>query len=431
MTTADASADRIRVQGGRSVRGTIRVPGDKSISHRALLLAALAEGTSVVRGLSIGEDVAHTRAAMAAMGVGFDGEQVTGGDLHEPGEVIDVGNSGTGIRLLAGWCAARPWLTILQGDASIARRPMDRVVEPLTRMGAAIDGRVGGRFPPLVVRGGQLRGIDYELPVASAQVKGAVLLAGIGADGETIVRERSPSRVHTEELLALAGADIEVTLDPAGGGRVVRVRRSRLKPFTLDVPCDPSQAAFWIVAACIAPDSDVRLERVYVGPARAAFLAVLERMGADIEVTDRGVNTAAIRARTSSLRATSVGGEEIPGLIDEIPVLAVAAAVAEGTTTFHDAGELRVKESDRVATTVAMLQALGASAEPRPDGLVVRGGGSRALRGGQVDSHGDHRIAMSAAIAALGATGETIIEGWGAVATSYPGFEEELQRCAS
>ncbi len=431
MTTGAPSADRLLVQGGRSVRGVVRVPGDKSVSHRALLLAALAEGTSVVHGLSTGEDVAHTRAAMAAMGVRFDGEQITGGDLHEPGQVIDVGNSGTGIRLLAGWCAARPWLTILQGDASIARRPMDRVVEPLTRMGAAIDGRVGGRFPPLVVRGGQLRGIDYELPVASAQVKGAVLLAGVGADGETIVRERAPSRVHTEELLALAGADIEVMPDPDQGGRVVRVRRSRLTPFTLDVPCDPSQAAFWIVAACIAPDSDVTLERVYVGPARAAFLAVLQRMGADIEVTDRGVNTADIRARTSALRATSVGGEEVPGLIDEIPVLAVAAAVAEGTTTFRDAGELRVKESDRVTTTVAMLHALGVSAEPRPDGLAVRGGGAGSLRGGQVDSHGDHRIAMSAAIAALGATGETAIDGWGAVATSYPGFEEELQRCAS
>lgn len=420
-------SDRLTVQGGRSVRGVPAVPGDKSVSHRALLLAALVEGTSIVRGLSTGDDVMRTRAAMVAMGVRFEGDRIIGGDLHEPDHVIDVGNSGTAIRLLAGWCSAHPWLTILEGDASIARRPMDRVTEPLAHMGASIDGRGGGRFPPLVVRGGRLKGIDYELPVPSAQVKGAVLLAGLGADGETIVRESLVSRMHTEEMLLMAGADIDV--DEAN--RTVRVRRSALKPFTLDVPCDPSQAAFWIVAACIADEGDVTLERVYVGPARAGFLAVLQRMGARIDLEDRGDGTADIRARGGTLHATSVGGEEIPGLIDEIPVLAVAAAVAEGTTTFGDAAELRVKESDRVATTVAMLRALGASAEPRPDGLVVNGGGAGALRGGVVESHGDHRIAMSAAIAALSATGETTIEGWKAVETSYPGFEEELHRCAS
>ncbi len=425
------TVDRMTVTGGRSVRGTIRVPGDKSVSHRALLLAALAEGTSVVRGLSNGDDVECTRAAMAAMGVSFDGDQITGGDLHEPDHVIDVGNSGTGIRLLAGWCSARPWLTILEGDSSIVRRPMERVVEPLTLMGAKIDGRQGGSFPPLVIRGGHLRGIDYQLPVPSAQVKGSILLAGLNADGETIVRESVPSRIHTEELLVLAGADIDVTSDVKSESRVVRVRRSELSPFTLDVPADPSQAAFWIVAACVTPDSDVLLENVYVGPARAGFLDVLRRMGANIEVVDRGMNTADIRARSSDLKAAFVGGAEIPGLIDEIPILAVAAAMAEGTTTFSDAAELRVKESDRVMTVFAMLEALGADVYARSDGLVVKGGGLGALHGGDIDSYGDHRIAMSAAIAGLSANGVTTIDGWSAVATSYPGFDEELQRCAS
>lgn len=426
------TVDRLTVTGGRSVRGTIRVPGDKSVSHRALLLAALAEGTSVVRGLSNGDDVERTRAAMAAMGVRFDGNQISGGDLHEPDHVIDVGNSGTGIRLLAGWCAARPWLTILEGDASIARRPMERVVEPLTLMGAEIDGRQGGRFPPLVLRGGRLRGIDYELPVPSAQVKGSILLAGLNADGETIVRESVPSRTHTEELLVLAGADIEVSSDAKSDtSRQVRIRRSKLSPFTLDVPCDPSQAAFWIVAACITPDSDVLVENVYVGPGRAGFLDVLGRMGASIDVIDSGMNTADIRARSSDLKATSVGGTEIPGLIDEIPILAVAAAVAHGTTTFSDVAELRVKESDRLMTIFSMLKALGVNVEAHSDELIVQGRGLGALRGSNVHSHGDHRIAMSAAIAGLSASGDTIIDGWAAVATSYPGFDEELQRCAS
>lgn len=425
------SPNQLVIEGGGSIRGEIKVPGDKSISHRALLLGSLVEGTSVVRGLSTGEDVCHTAAALTAMGARIDGERITGGVLHEPTKVIDVGNSGTGMRLLAGWCASRPWLTVLEGDESIAKRPMDRIVRPLIAMGAKIDGRDNGRFAPLVIRGGALKGIDHDLDVPSAQVKGSILLAGLNAEGETIVRERVATRTHTEELLTLAGGDIDVEQGPAEGSQVVRVRRSRLSPFTLDVPRDPSQAAFWIVAACIAPDSEVCLESVYVGPARAGFLAVLERMGADIEVIDRGMNTADVRARSSNLMGTVVAGGEIPGLIDEIPVLAVAAAIADGETTFSDAGELRVKESDRIKSVVAMLRALGASADELPDGLIVHGRPDSTLAGGVVDSVGDHRIAMSAAIAALRCTGNTTIEGWEAVATSYPGFEEELKRCAS
>jgi 3-phosphoshikimate 1-carboxyvinyltransferase len=404
------------VVGGAPLRGTIRVPGDKSISHRALVLGALAEGTSRVRGLSRGDDVMRTRGAVEAMGAIVEGDAITGGHLHEPDRVLDVGNSGTSIRLLAGVCAGQPWLSVLQGDASVARRPMDRVAEPLRRMGAWVDGREDGRYPPLVVRGGALKGIEYDVPVASAQVKSAVLLAGLSAEGETVVREVSPTRAHTEEMLAACGVDIEVD------GLTVRLRPSAVKPFELDVPGDPSQAAFWIVAACTVPGSDVTVEGVYLGPARTGFLDVLRRMGADV-VADPAVGS--IRARSSALRATDVSGDEIPGL-DEVPVLAVAAARAEGTTTFAGVGELAVKESDRIATVTSELSALGALVEQGPDRLVVHG--PAALRAGAVKSHGDHRIAMAMAVAALGADGGTTIDGWDAVATSYPEFDRDLER---
>jgi len=412
------------VSEANQLRGRLRVPGDKSISHRALLLAALAEGRSRVSGLSGGEDVVATATAVTAMGARLEGDVVIGGRsrLHEPERVIDVGNSGTGIRLLAGWCASMPWLTVLQGDASIGRRPMDRVTVPLRRMGATIDGREGGRLPPLVVRGGGLSGIDLDLEVPSAQVKGAVLLAGLVAAGETIVRERVATRSHTEEMLAACGADIEVSADRL----TTRLRPSELAPFELDVPGDPSQAAFWLVAACLVPGSEVTVERVYVGPGRAGFLDVLRRMGANLEIDPSGPTVATVTARHSpALRGTTIQGEEVPSLIDEIPVLAVAAAVAEGPTEVRDAAELRVKESDRVATTVALLTALGAASEPRSDGLLISGGSH--LTAGTVDSAGDHRIAMAAAIAALVAPGPTRITGWEAVRTSYPNFEQDLR----
>jgi 3-phosphoshikimate 1-carboxyvinyltransferase len=357
--------------------------------------------------------------------------------LHEPEEVVDVGNSGTGIRLLAGWAAALDGLTVLRGDESIARRPMDRVADPLRQMGVRIDGRQGGRLPPLVIRGGDLSGIDYTPPVASAQVKGAVLLAGLAAAGATTVRESVPTRQHTEELLRLAGADIRVE------GDAVTVRASALRPFDLDVPGDPSQAAFWIVAACVTPGSELTVEHVYVGNGRTGFLDVLRRMGAVIEVSrvDPVTLTASVTAAWGPLHATEVGGAEVPSLIDEIPVLAVAAAYAEGTTTFADAGELRVKESDRIASVVAALSAVGVRADPRPDGLVVHGGGRSgtgkgggaggAVSGGAVDSAGDHRVAMAMAVAGLAATEPVRIAGWNAVRTSYPGFEEEYERCLS
>jgi 3-phosphoshikimate 1-carboxyvinyltransferase len=416
------------VHGAATLRGRIRVPGDKSISHRALMLGALAEGVSRIGGLSDGDDVARTARAVVAMGAEVDGERVAGGTsrLHEPGQILDLGNSGTGIRLLTGLCAGLPWLSVLDGDQSVRSRPMDRITAPLRQMGAAVDGRGGGRLPPLVVRGGALHGIDYAPPMASAQVKSAVLLAGLAASGETVVREAVATRAHTEELLKAARADISV--HKVGAGRVVRLKPSRLAPLDLDVPGDPSQAAFWVVAACIVPGSDVTVENVYVGPGRVGFLDVLGRMGAEITVEPRSENAADIRARHSRLTATDVAGEEIPGVQDEIPVLAVAASRAEGTSTFRDAGELRVKETDRLETLRSELAAVGGRVEAVGDGLVVHGGGAPA--DGRVRSHGDHRIAMALAVAGLAGSGQVDIEGWEAVATSYPGFADDLASLA-
>ena len=420
--------DEVVVEPGGPLVGRIRVPGDKSISHRALLLAALADGTSLLRGLSGGEDVTRTRAAIAAMGADVtdteDGVAVVGGRnrLHEPLQPIDVGNSGTGIRLLAGWAAGFDWLTILHGDEYVARRPMGRVAEPLRLMGATVDGRDGGQYPPLVVRGGHLKGIDYQLPVASAQVKSAILLAGLAARGTTTVRELAPTRAHTEEMLESFGAAI----DTEGGGSVIRVRASALAPTDIDVPGDPSQAAYWVVAASVVPGSDVTVENVYVGRARAGFLDVLKRMGADIDISMRTATTADLRTRYAPLTATTVEGDEVAGLIDEIPVLTMAAAWADGVTEFRDAAELVVKETDRIVTTAAALTALGAAVEPRGDGLVVRGGGR--LHGAQIESAGDHRIAMAGVVGALGADSPSRVRGWRAVATSYPDFIADLER---
>lgn len=420
------------------LRGRLRVPGDKSISHRALLLSARATGRSVLAGLSRGEDVERTAQAIRAFGAGVERADdatvvVEGGvdRLGEPAAVVDVGNSGTAIRLLAGWAASLPGLTVLQGDGSVARRPMGRIVAPLRLMGLRIDGRGDGSYPPLVLRGGALHGIDYSLPVASAQVKGAILLAALGAEGPTTVREAVPTRAHTEEMLVAAGVDVDVEI--AGAGRAVTVRPGPVEPQDLDVPGDPSQAAFWVVAGAVVPGSDLVVEHVYVGAGRAGFVDVLRRMGADItlEGRDDTESTADIHVRFSALRATEVGGPEVPSLIDEIPVLAVAAALAEGTTVFSDAGELAVKESDRITTTVSELRAVGVQADALPDGLSVLGQGGRPLAGGTVDSHGDHRIAMAFAVAGLVARTPVLVSGWDAVATSYPSFREDLRRCVS
>ncbi len=423
---------------GGPLRGHLRVPGDKSISHRSLMFAALAEGgsgvTTTIRGLSSGDDVARTRLAMEAMGAQITddasgGLSVVGGRsrLHEPDGVIDLGNSGTGIRLLSGWCANQPWLTILSGDESLHKRPMARVVEPLRRMGAQIDGRRDADRPPLVIRGSALRGIDYTPPVASAQLKSAVLIAGLAADSQTIVREPVPTRAHTEEMLADFGVDITNEEHP-DGSITITLNPSPIKPFNIDIPGDPSQAAFWMVAAAVVPDSDVTIENVYLGPGRGGIVDVLMRMGADIELTHHGASTADVRVRHSKLQGVEVGGDEVPSLIDELPVLSIAAAVAEGKTVITDAAEMRVKESDRIAAVAREIGGLGVLVEERPDGFVISGRPGVELTGGTVEAHLDHRIAMTGAIAALLGSAPTTIEGWQSVASSYPTFADHLAK---
>ena len=423
------------VSGGATLAGTIRVPGDKSISHRALLIGALAEGPSTIAGLSAGEDVRATARAVAALGAAVDedassGRTVVHGGrtrLRAPGDVIDLGNSGTGMRLLAGVAATLDGVTTLTGDESLRSRPMDRVAEPLTRMGAAIRG-VGGRcLPPVTVSGGVLVGIDYTPPMASAQVKSAVLLAGLDAKGETVVREHVPTRTHTEDMLARAGAD--VTVEWEAGARVVRLRQSKLRAGEVHVPGDPSQAAFWVVAALVAAGSRVTVEGIYLGSERVGYLGVLERMGAHLEVEATGPDEGSVTASTSTLHATDVEAAEIPSL-DEVPILAVAAARARGQTRFRDVAELRIKESDRLDGTARLVNAFGATATVEGDDLVVTGRDG-ALTGASIDADGDHRMAMAAAVAgacASEAASRTLITGWESVATSYPGFLATLDR---
>ncbi|GAA1095988.1 3-phosphoshikimate 1-carboxyvinyltransferase [Nocardiopsis metallicus] len=403
------------------VKGTVQVPGDKSISHRALILSALAEGTSTITGLSRAEDPTHTRGALAQFGVEFtdqpDGTVVVHGGLrHEPVDVLDCGNAGTGIRLLSGVCAGFDGLSVLTGDQYLRQRPMGRVTEPLRLMGAQVDARDHGHLAPLVIRGAGLTGISYELAAASAQVKSCLLLAGLSAAGPTTVVEPHPTRAHTEEMLLATGARVEIN------GTAVTVHPGPLTPAGHHVPGDPSQAAFWAVAAALA--GEIEMPNLYLGFGRADFLNVLRRMGADVQME---ASTGSVRVAAASLCGVEITGADVPGIVDEIPVLAVAAAGAKGTTVITGAEELRVKESDRIASTVAMLNAFGVRAEERPDGMVIHGQGDRAFTPGQVDSAGDHRIAMAAAVAAVARTsGQSTITGWGSVATSYPGFVEDL-----
>ncbi|MEU0237701.1 3-phosphoshikimate 1-carboxyvinyltransferase [Nocardiopsis sp. NPDC006198] len=405
---------------GAGIKGVVQVPGDKSISHRALILSALAEGTSTITGLSRGEDPTHTRHALAQFGVRHqdqpdDTVRVQGGLRHEAEDVLDCGNAGTGIRLLAGVCAGFRGLSVLTGDQYLRRRPMDRIAVPLRKMGAVVAGRANGRLAPLMIRGGNLSGITYELPVASAQLKSCVLLAGLSAAGPTTVIEPHPTRRHTEEMLLAAGARVDVQ------GTAVTVHPGPLLPTHHRVPGDPSQAAFWAVAGALA--GEVEIPGLYLGYGRTDFLDILRRMGADVAVEE---SSGTVRVAASRLRGVDITGAEVPGIVDEIPVLAVAAAGAEGTTVISGAAELRVKESDRIASTVAMLKAFGVDAQERPDGMVVHGRPDFVQA--RVDSAGDHRIAMAAAVAAVARShGETTISGWESVATSYPGFAEHLR----
>ncbi len=406
---------------GVSLRGTARVPGDKSLSHRALILAAMAEGTTRIRGLNTGDDVACTRRAVEAMGARIesaaDGAVVVHcGALHEPSEVIDCGNSGTALRLLAGVAAGLDGVTVLTGDASLRRRPVDRVIAPLALMGARCDARAGGTRAPLVIRGGGLRGVSYDLPIASAQIKSATLLAGLRAHGRTEVREPHLSRDHTERMLRAFGVDAAAldgpyALRPPEGGE-------------LCVSGDPSAAAFLVVGALLCPDSDVLVENVCVNPTRAGWIDVLRAMGADITLSDErdvcGEPVATLRARTSALHGADIAPEQVPSLVDEAPVLAVAQACARGRSVLRGAADLRVKESDRIASVGAALRAMGADVSETADGWIIEGVSS--LHGAPIATHDDHRIAMSCAIAGLAAQGETRIDESWAVGTSFPEF---------
>lgn len=419
----------------RRLRGTLRVPGDKSISHRAALLGALATGRSRVRGFLAGEDCLATLDCLARLGVRWqlqgDTLEIEGvglRGLREPDDVLNCANSGTTMRLLAGVLAGQPFVSVLTGDASLRSRPMGRVIEPLRAMGAAISGRAGDTLAPLTIRGGDLRGIRYRLPVASAQVKSAVLLAGLVAAGDTLLEEPALSRDHTERMLQAAGVDVRRE------GPLIRLTPpARLAPQDRTIPGDFSSAAFWIVAGAVHPDAELRLAGVGLNPTRLGLLDALRAMGADIEIEEEGVAggepAGDIVVRSSRLRGTEIAGDMVPRLIDEAPALAVAACFAEGRTVLRDATELRVKESDRIATVARELRKLGAEVEELPDGLVVEGRG--ALRGAVVDSSGDHRLAMALAIAGLVAEGETRVAGAEAVDVSYPAFWHDLETVAA
>ena len=444
-----------------SLRGSLRPPADKSISHRAAMIAAMGEGETVIEGYLDAADTRSTLGAMRALGAAVD---VTGaGGAYEPwsdaelppdGRIrvagvglrgprpaaIDVGNAGTLLRLLPGWLAGQDggsWT--LDGDDSIRQRPVDRIADPLRLMGARLSAREE-RLPPLGIEGAPLRGVEYELPVASAQVKSCLLFAGLLAAGETRVVERHPSRDHTERMLTAAGARVErldrvaanqvgVPDPPKGDAQIVTVRPlDRLEPSAIVVPADISSAAFFVVAALLVGGSEVVLERVGLNPTRTGLLTILERMGAEIEVTpggeEGGEPIGDLRILASALRATEVGGAEVPLAIDELPLVALAACFAEGTTTIRDATELRRKESDRIATVTTALNALGGEVEATEDGMVITGTGG--LRGGTIDSHGDHRIAMLGAVAGLASTAGVEVRGMDVAAVSYPGFEVDL-----
>jgi 3-phosphoshikimate 1-carboxyvinyltransferase len=416
------------VAGPRPLRGGLRVPGDKGISHRALLAAALARGTSRITGVAPGDDVARTRAALDALGVDVasddDAAVVIDGRgaeaMREPVSALDCGNSGTTMRMVAGLVAGRPFRTELTGDASLLERPMRRLAEPLRALGARVDGRDDGDRAPLVVRGGDLRGTSVSLEVASGQVQTAVVLAGLQAAGTTEIIEPAPSRDHTERLLAAVAAPVE-RID----ARTLRVQPGEPEAFDLRVPGDPSSAAFFVVAAAVTPGSEVYLEDVLLNPGRLAFVDALRAMGASVEVHVLGERLGEpvgdLEVVASPLHGTTIRCSE--PMIDEVPALAVAAAFADGVTEFTDAAELRVKESDRLATIEQELTELGVVVERSADGLVVRGGTPRAAT---LKSHGDHRVAMAAAIAANALDGESHVRGWQAVAVSYPQFADDL-----
>lgn len=424
----------MKIQPARSFRGAFRLPGDKSITHRAYLMGALAEGVTTVDGASEGQDCQSTRRCLQALGVRFEAvaagdralQRVHGGaPLTASDAPLDCGNSGTTLRLLMGVLANRPGTHVLVGDASLSGRPMERVAKPLRTMGARIETRSGR--PPVTIEGSPLRGADLTPEVASAQIKSAILLAALGAEGTTVVHEPLATRDHTERMLRSFGATLRTE------GSTIRIDGpQRLAAAHVRIPADPSSAAPFVVAGLILPDSEVVIEDLLLNPHRIRYIEVLRRMGADIETTvtsDAGAEASGrVVARSSGLRGLTLEPHEVPAVVDELPILAVAAAFGQGDFEVRGAEELRVKESDRIACLVEGLRALGGRIDEHVDGFTVHGG--RPLQGAAASSHGDHRIAMALAVAALGASGPTDILGADAVAISLPAFFRELERGA-
>jgi len=427
--------DSLTLRPASRLQGTLRVPGDKSISHRALMLGALAEGETIIQGLLPGEDPISTARCLSALGaeitqINSTEVRVRGtglGQLKEASDILDAGNSGTTLRLMMGILASQPGLfSTLTGDHSLRSRPMGRVSNPLSQMGAQIWGRQGGKYAPLAILGQSLKPFHYHSPIASAQVKSAVLLAGLLTPGQTLVTEPARSRDHSERMLRAFGAkvytDKSLTVAVEGPARLVGQ--------TVIVPGDISSAAFWLVAASIVPGSELLLENVGINPTRTGILEVLQAMGADIQQLNpreqAGEPVADLRVRSAQLRGTTMGGSLIPRLVDEIPVLAVAALAAEGKTIIRDAEELRVKESDRLAVMAQELRRLGAQIQEHPDGLEIHG--PQQLTGASVSPHADHRVAMSLAVASLLARGETTLENPECARVSYPEFWTTLNQ---
>ena len=426
------------VQGGARLEATVVPPGDKSISHRAALLNAISDGQARVSNFCVGDDRASMLGCLRGLGVQID-ESVSNGietftingmgvnGLSEPTDYLYSGNSGTTMRLVSGLLAAQPFFSVITGDSSLRRRPMKRILTPLSMMGARVMGRGGGSLAPLAFDGGGLSGIEYEMPVASAQLKSCILIAGLFAEGETSVIQPAESRDHTERMMDSMGANVD------RDGLRIAVRPSRLSSLDIQIPCDISGAAFWLVAGAAHPNARITVKGVGVNPTRTGVLDVLREMGAKISVENaREVGnepSADLVAETSDLRGVEIGGDIIPRVIDELPVLAVAASQAEGQTVIRDAAELRVKESDRISATVSGLAALGAKIRETEDGMIIEGG-SR-LSGAAVESHGDHRIAMAMAVAGLIARGATTIGESEAADVSYPTFWDELENASA
>jgi 3-phosphoshikimate 1-carboxyvinyltransferase len=414
----------------KGLNGTLRVPGDKSISHRAVMFGAVANGVTTIHNFLKAEDCLSTISCFRKMGVKIDEENekvvIEGngwGGLNEPQGILDVGNSGTTARLLAGILAGRPFHSVIIGDESIAKRPMKRVTGPLSLFGAVIDGRHNGQFTPISIRGGNLAPIEYSLPVASAQVKSALLFAALQADGVSVIKEPVPTRNHTESMIKKFGGQIksERGLIELKGGQ-------EFKGSEVHVPGDISSAAFFLAAAAVVPDSKVTLPGIGLNPTRTGIIEVLEKMGADISVeVEEGIHfepRGTVTVQTSSLKGIEIGGEIIPALIDEIPIIALLATQAEGRTVIRNAEELKVKETNRIDAVVTQLKALGATIESTEDGMIIQG--KTELKGGTVDSLGDHRIGMTLAVAALICNKKVSLKNAQAVNISYPSFYSDL-----